>query len=258
MRGMDPVADPGPRTAERTADVAPRVATEPAAPGARILVVDDDPAIVTLVSVGLTGAGFQVREELDGEGALRAIERWTPDLLVLDIMMPHTDGLTVCRRARAAHPGLGILFLTAKDGTMDQVVGLESGADDYLAKPFSMTVLVARVRAILRRREPGAGGVLEYGDLRLDTAAHVARRGDREIHLTTTEYRLLHEFMRAPEQVLPKTLLAERVWGYDFGGNHNVLEVYVRYLRQKLEPEGSPRLIHTLRGSGYVLRRAAP
>ena len=225
---------------------------------ARVLVVDDDPGITDLVCRGLSTAGFQVRPEAEGEGALRAIERWLPEAVVLDIMMPGVDGITVCRRARASDPGLGILMLTAKDGAMDEVMSLESGADDYLSKPFTMSVLVARVRAILRRREPRAGGTLEYEDLRLDTAAHVATRGGREIHLTRTEYRLLHEFMRAPEQVLAKDLLTDRVWGYDFEGNHNVLEVYVRYLRQKIEPEGTSRLIHTLRGSGYVLRRTAP
>jgi two-component system, OmpR family, response regulator MprA len=226
--------------------------------GARVLVVDDDPGVVNVVSRGLSVAGFQVREELDGESALRTLERWSPDCLVLDIVMPGIDGLTVCRRARTADPGVGILMLTAKDATMDQVVGLESGADDYLAKPFAMTVLVARVRAILRRREPQAGATLRYDDLELNTSAHVAARAGRDIHLTATEYKLLHEFMRAPEQILSKSLLTDRVWGYDFEGNHNVLEVYVRYLREKLEVDGAARLIHTLRHSGYVLRRAAP
>ncbi len=226
--------------------------------GARVLVVDDEPGIASLVRRGLLGAGFRVREELDGEGALRALERWSPDVVVLDVMMPGLDGLTVCRRARMADPGLGILMLTARDATMDEVIGLESGADDYLAKPFSISVLVARVRSLLRRREPGAGGTLEYEDLRLDTSAHVAQRAGREIHLTLTEYRLLHQFLRAPEEVLSKAVLINRVWGQQFGGSDNVLEVYVRYLRQKLEPAGEPRLIHTLRGSGYVLRRTPP
>ncbi len=228
----------------------------PEDPRPRVLVVDDDSGIVDVVCRGLAGAGFQVRPELDGEAALRAVDRWMPDAMVLDVLMPGLDGFTVCRRARAADPGIGILMLTAKDGPTDEVLGLESGADDYVSKPFSMSVLVAHLRALLRRREPLAGGALEYGDLCLDTGAHTARRGDREIHLTATEYRLLHEFMRAPEQILSKELLTDRVWGYDFEGNHNVLEVYVRYLRQKLEPDGETRLIHTLRGSGYVLRRS--
>lgn len=224
----------------------------------RVLVVDDDPGIVELVCKGLNGAGFVTRPEVDGEDALRSIDRWMPDAVVLDLRMPGVDGLTVCRRARAADPGLGILILTAKGAELDEIIGLESGADDYLPKPFAMTVLVAHLRALLRRREPNAGGVLEYADLRLDTASHVASRGGREIHLTATEYRLLHEFMRSPEQILSKELLTDRVWGYDFAGDHNVLEVYVRYLRTKLEPDGAPRLIHTLRNSGYVLRRTAP
>ncbi len=232
---------------EITSDVSPGAA--------RVLVVDDDPGVTSLVGRGLMRAGYQVREERDGDAALHAIERWLPDLLVLDILMPGTDGLTVCRRARSDDPGLAILMLTGKAETIDQVVGLESGADDYLVKPFSMSVLVARVRALLRRRDPRAGEVLVYEDLELDTSAHLARRGGRDVHLTATEYRLLHQFMRAPEQMLAKEQLTERVWGYDFEGNHNIVEVYVRYLRQKLEAEGASRLIHTLRGSGYVLRR---
>ncbi len=224
-------------------------------PRPRVLVVDDDAGIVDVVCRGLAGAGFQVRPEVDGEGALRAVERWMPDAMVLDVMMPGMDGITVCRRARAADPGIGILMLTARSAATDEILGLESGADDYVSKPFAMTVLVAHLHALLRRREPTAGGALAYDDLVLDTAAHTARRGDREIHLTATEYKLLHEFMRAPEQILSKDQLTHHVWGYDFEGDHNVLEVYVRYLRQKLEPEGEKRLIHTLRGSGYVLRR---
>ena len=225
---------------------------------ARVLVVDDDPGVAEAVSRGLSLAGFQVREEHDGDAALRTLVRWSPDCLVLDILMPGTDGLVVCRRARATEPGISIVMLTAKDAMIDQLVGLESGADDYLVKPFAMSVLVARIRAVLRRREPQAGETLRYEDLELDTAAHVARRGGHDIHLTATEYRLLHQLMRAPEQILSKPFLTDRVWGYDFEGNHNVLEVYIRYLREKLEADGLPRLIHTLRHSGYVLRTAAP
>ena len=221
----------------------------------RVLVVDDDPAVTSVLYRGLTRAGYQVHEEQDGDAALRAIDRWLPDLMLLDIMMPGMDGLTVCRRARAGDPTLAILMLTGKTETMDQIVGLESGADDYLVKPFSMSVLVARIRALLRRREPRAGEVLVYDDLELDTSAHVARRAGHEIHLTTTEYRLLHEFLRTPEQMLSKDHLSERVWGVAFEGNDNIVEVYVRYLRQKLEAPGARRLIHTHRGSGSTLRR---
>ena len=173
---------------------------------------------------------------------------------MLDIMMPGIDGVEVCRRLRAGDPQLAILMLTAKDAAADQVVGLDAGADDYLVKPFTLEVLIARVRAQLRRKEPSEIELLRFADLLLDTGTHSARRGIREIALTTTEYDLLLQFLRHPRQVLEKEQLTEKVWGYDFGGNYNVLEVYVRYLRQKLEAGGEPRLIHTLRGAGYVLR----
>jgi two-component system, OmpR family, response regulator MprA len=175
---------------------------------------------------------------------------------VLDIMMPGIDGLEVCRRLRAGDPGLAILMLTARDAAADQVVGLDAGADDYLVKPFTLDVLTARIRALLRRKEPTDVELLRFADLVLDTGTRSARRGQREIALTATEYDLMLQFMRHPRQVLEKEQLTEKVWGYDFGGNYNVLEVYVRYLRQKLEAGGEPRLIHTLRGAGYVLREA--
>jgi two-component system, OmpR family, response regulator MprA len=169
-------------------------------------------------------------------------------------MLPGIDGVEVCRRLRAGDPQLAVLMLTAKDAPADQVVGLDAGADDYLVKPFTLEVLSARIRALLRRREPSEAELLRFADLLLDTGTRSARRGGREIALTTTEYDLLLQFLRHPRQVLEKEQLTEKVWGYDFGGNYNVLEVYVRYLRQKLEAAGESRIIHTLRGAGYVLR----
>jgi DNA-binding response OmpR family regulator len=178
----------------------------------------------------------------------------TPDLLVLDVMMPNLDGFEVLQRLRAAEEQIPVLMLTARDSTADQVRGLETGADDYVVKPFSLEVLTARIRALLRRHESNHPAVLRFADLSLDTGAHRATRGGREIDLTSTEYNLLRQFLEHPRRVLAKEFLMERVWGYDFGGNTNVLEVYVKQLRQKLEAAGEPRLIHTLRGSGYVLR----
>lgn len=167
--------------------------------------------------------------------------------------MPGLDGLSVCRRIRTERPDLGILMLTAKDAAGDQIVGLDAGADDYLVKPLSLQVLAAHLRAVLRRREPSPE-VLVVGDFVLDCASQSAHRGDRQIALTSTEFRLLLHLMREAGRVIPKTELTHRVWGYDFEGNENVCEVYVGYLRQKLEAGGEPRLIQTLRGSGYTLR----
>ncbi|PZN04757.1 response regulator transcription factor [Thermaerobacter composti] len=220
----------------------------------RILVVDDDPAVTSLLKRGLSYEGFTVDTAGSGEEALKIAREQPPDLVILDIMMPGMDGMEVLRRLRAADPELPVLFLTARDAPADQVRGLEAGADDYVVKPFTFEVLVARVRALLRRRQAERPQVLRFADLVLDTGTYTARRGGRQIHLTALEFKLLHEFMRHPRQVLPKDQLLERVWGYDFGGNANVLEVYVRQLRQKLEAEGEPRLIHTVRGVGYVLR----
>ena len=221
----------------------------------RILVVDDDPAVTALLARGLKYEGYTVDVADTGEQALRLAEQHHPDLVVLDVMMPGLDGFQVCRKLREADSRLPILMLTAKDAPADQVQGLDAGADDYVVKPFVFEVLLARIRALLRRRAgPTGPEVLRYADLVLDTGARQARRGERSIDLTTTEYQLLQLFLRNPERVLTRAVLMERVWSYDFEGNFNVLEVYVRYLRTKLEAAGESRLIQTVRGAGYVLR----
>ena len=220
----------------------------------RVLVVDDDPSVTSLLKRGLSYEGYSVEIASSGKEGLDLAREQPPDVVVLDVMLPGMDGLEVCRRLRAADPTLPILMLTARDGTMDQVQGLDTGADDYVVKPFTFEVLLARIRALLRRIEPAGAEVLRFADLILDTGTHTARRGGREIDLTTTEYELLLQFLRHPRQVLAKEQLVDRVWGYDFEGNYNILEVYVRYLRTKLELGGEPRLIHTVRGAGYLLR----
>jgi DNA-binding response OmpR family regulator len=222
----------------------------------RILIIDDDPALVRVLRRSLAYEGFTVDAAASGaEGLTRARERY-PDLVILDVMMPGLDGLEVLRRLRAGDPDLPVLLLTARDAPADQVRGLEGGADDYVVKPFAFEVLLARVRTLLRRREAERPPVLRFADLGLDTATRRAHRGRREVHLTTTEFDLLRQFLERPRHVLPRDLLMDRVWGYDFGGNANVLEVFVKQLRQKLEAGGEPRLIHTVRGVGYVLREA--
>ncbi len=231
-----------------------RTATAISPRAGRLLIVDDDENVTNMLRRALSFEGYAVATARDGNDAIKKTLEFAPDLVVLDIMMPGIDGLEVARRLRAGDPQLAILMLTAKDSAADHVVGLDAGADDYLVKPFTLEVLTARIRALLRRREPSDTEVLRFGDLALDTGTRSARRGAREIALTTTEYELLLQFLRHPRQVLEKEQLTEKVWGYDFGGNYNVLEVYVRYLRQKLEAAGEPRLIHTLRGAGYVLR----
>ncbi len=218
-----------------------------------MLVADDDDGVTSVVARALIREGYDVRTAPDGDAALRSMREWRPDAIVLDVLMPGADGLAVGRRVRSERPDLGILMLTAKDGASDQIVGLDAGADDYLVKPFSLQVLAAHLRAVLRRREP-APEVLRVADLELDTGSHDARRGERRFALTSTEYRLLLHLMREAGKVIPKADLTRRVWGYDFEGNENVCEVYVGYLRMKLEAGGEPRLIHTLRGAGYTLR----
>jgi DNA-binding response OmpR family regulator len=221
----------------------------------RILVVDDDPAVTSVLRRGLSYEGYAVVTAQDGVAGLVAARETSPDLVVLDVMMPGLDGLEVLRRLRAADARLPVLMLTARDTPAEQVQGLETGADDYVVKPFSFEVLLAHIRALLRRRETEQPAVMRYADLALEPGRHSVLRGERPVILTSLEFKLLHEFLRHAEQVLPKELLLDRVWGYDFGGNANVVEVYVKQLRQKLESGGESRLLHTIRGVGYVLRQ---
>ncbi|MDE3189900.1 MAG: response regulator transcription factor [Acidobacteriota bacterium] len=220
-----------------------------------VLVTDDDRAVREALERALQLAGYEVELASDGDGALAAIEQRTPDAVVLDIMMPGLDGLDVTRRLRREGNRVPILLLTAREAVGDRVEGLDAGADDYLPKPFALEELLARLRALLRRaldKEPA--DVLRFADLAFDLGSMDARRGGRRFELTTTEAHLLELFMRNARQVLPRSLIYERVWGYDFSHSSNALDVYVGYLRRKLEAEGEPRLIHTVRGTGYVLR----
>ena len=219
----------------------------------RILVVDDDPEIVSFVRRGLAYEGYSVDTAGDGTEALAKAHDREPDLVILDIMMPGIDGIEVSKRLRQAGD-VPILMLTAKGTVADRVAGLDSGADDYLVKPFAFDELLARVRALLRRRQPREGELLRFSDLSLNTVTREVKRGKEAIGLTAQEFDLLELFLRHPRQVLKRDLIYERVWGYDFSGESNVIEVYVRYLRSKLEAGGQPRLIHTVRGVGYVLR----
>jgi two-component system response regulator MprA len=219
----------------------------------RILVVDDDPEIVSFLKRGLTYEGYTVDTASDGTEALARAREAEPDLAILDITMPGIDGLEVSRRLRQASK-VPIIMLTAKGSVTDRVKGLDSGADDYLVKPFAFDELLARIRALLRRSQITEGEALRFMDLSLDTSSREVRRGNDVIQLTAQEFDLLELFLRHPRQVLRRDLIYEKVWGYDFGGESNVIEVYMRYLRSKLEAGGQPRLIHTVRGVGYVLR----
>ncbi len=218
-----------------------------------ILVVEDDVGIADTLRRGLTFEGYRVTVVHNGLDALAVVRQRLPDLVVLDWMLPGLDGLEVCKRLRSIGD-LPILMLTAKDSISDRVEGLDAGADDYLVKPFAFDELLARIRALLRRARPSQAEVLRFADLELDTGTRQARRGGRVIELTAKEYELLELLMRNPRNVLTRDLIYDRIWGYDFGGESNIIEVYIRYLRRKLEAGGQPRLIHTVRGVGYVLR----
>ncbi|GAA1010746.1 two-component system response regulator MprA [Nocardiopsis tropica] len=227
----------------------------------RILVVDDDRAVRESLRRSLTFNGYQVDTAADGQDALDHIASNRPDALVLDLNMPRLDGLDHTRRPRSAGAELPILVLTARDGVSDRVSGLDAGADDYLAKPFALEELLARMRALLRRAVPDTGSdneVLRFEDLTLDPATREVSRGDRSISLTRTEFSLLEMLMSNPRRVLTRSRILEEVWGYDFPTSGNALEVYVGYLRRKTEADGEPRLIHTVRGVGYVLRETPP
>jgi DNA-binding response OmpR family regulator len=219
-----------------------------------ILIVEDEQEISGYLRRGLVFEGYSVEIAADGAAALAAARERPPDLVILDLMLPKIDGLEVARRLRSISD-VPIIMLTARDAVPDRVAGLEAGADDYLVKPFAFEELLARIRVQLRRRSrEGQPTVLRYGPLTMDTAAHSTYIGDRRVELTAKEYELLELFLRHPQQVLTREVIYDRVWGYDFGGESNIIEVYVRYLRQKLEAGGEPRLIHTVRGVGYILR----
>ena len=227
---------------------------------ADILVVEDERAIASLLRRGLSYEGYAVAIAESGADALDTIREHRPDLVILDIMLPgDIDGLEVCRRLRSAGDDYPVLMLTARDEVADRVAGLDAGADDYLVKPFAFEELLARVRALLRRRErhedaPTEDVVYHFADLTLDTSTRFAYRGERRIDLTTREYDLLLLFMQHPNQVLTRDVIMERVWGYDFPGESNVLEVYISNLRRRLEANGERRLLQTVRGAGYALR----
>jgi two-component system response regulator MprA len=229
----------------------------------RILVVDDDRAVRESLRRSLEFNGYQVELASDGAQALEAIIANRPDAMVLDVMMPRLDGLEVARRLRSTGDDLPILVLTARDTVSDRVSGLDAGADDYLPKPFALEELLARLRALLRRAIPDgqngqASEMLSFADLTLDPGTREVRRGGREISLTRTEFALLELFLSYPKHVLTRGRILEEVWGYDFPTSGNALEVYVGYLRRKTEAEAEPRLIHTVRGVGYVLRETPP
>lgn len=233
----------------------------------KVLVIDDELNIIEFIKLGLGYEGFQVESAMDGPQGLAAAQRIAPDIVILDLMMPGMDGLEVCRRLRTnpTTQDVPVLMLTAKDEVNDRVTGLNSGADDYLVKPFDFVELLARIKAILRRQRRIRGGenaadgnesqLLQFGDLHLNMATREVTRSGRLIELTATEYNLLHLFMSHPRQVLDRQTILNRVWGYDFLGETNIIEVYVRYLREKIEDSPSaPRLIQTVRGVGYVLK----
>ena len=227
----------------------------------RILVVDDDRAVRESLRRSLSFNGYSVNLAEDGVEALDAIANDRPDAVVLDVMMPRLDGLEVCRQLRSTGDDLPLLVLTARDSVSERVSGLDAGADDYLPKPFALEELLARLRALLRRTGPedsAESAMMSFGDLTLDPATREVHRGKRSISLTRTEFALLEMLMANPRRVLTRSRILEEVWGFDFPTSGNALEVYVGYLRRKTEAEGETRLIHTVRGVGYVLRETPP
>jgi two-component system response regulator MprA len=225
----------------------------------RILVVDDDPAVRRSLQRALRLEGYSVGLAADGAEALAAVDTDAPDLIVLDVMMPAPDGLEVCRRLRRVGNHTPILMLTAREAVGNRIEGLDAGADDYVVKPFALAELLARLQALLRRPSaagPGPDGSerLRFSDLTLHPAGHEAYRGRRRLDLTRTEFLLLELFARNPRQVLPRSVILDRVWGFDLAASQNSLEVFISYLRRKLEAGGEPRLIHTVRGAGYMMR----
>ena len=220
----------------------------------RVLVAEDDRAVREAVERALRFEGYDVTTVRDGSEALHTLLNESPDVIVLDVMMPHIDGLDVARRVRARGDSTPILMLTARHEVGDRVAGLDAGADDYLVKPFALEELLARLRALLRRSTATVGDVLRVGDLELDPAARTVRRGDRRIDLTKTEFDLLELLVEHAGVVLSRDQIYEHVWGYDFATSSNSLDVYVGYLRRKTEAEGESRIIHTVRGVGYVVR----
>ncbi len=234
-------------------------------PQLKVLVIDDEDNIIELIRLGLRYEGFEVEVASDGEGGLVKDQRISPDLIILDVMLPDVDGLEVCRRLRSnpTTSDIPVLMLTAKDEVSDRIIGLQTGADDYLTKPFDFYELLERIKAILRRQNRAksaqssdeAGQILTFGDLIMNTSTREVTRRGQLIELTATEYNLLHLFMSHPRQVLDRQTILNRVWGYDFLGETNIIEVYVRYLREKIEDSpSSPRLIVTVRGVGYILK----
>jgi len=223
----------------------------------RVLVVDDERAVRDSLRRALELEGYEIDLAVDGEAALRALEsEQQPDAVILDLLMPGIDGLEVCRRARRRGGRFPVLMLTARDEVENRVAGLDAGADDYLTKPFALEELLARLRALLRRTAGASGEVLRFADLELDPGMREVRRAGAPIELTRTEFSLLELFMLNPRQVLTRSVIFERIWGYDFGLSSNSLDVYIGYLRRKTEAAGGPRLIQTVRGVGYALREA--
>jgi two-component system OmpR family response regulator len=238
---------------------APARFTRPDGTPIRVLVVDDEPSLTDLLSMALKYEGWDIRTAPDGQKALSAAREFRPDAVVLDIMLPDIDGLKVLQRLRADGSDVPVLFLTAKDALDDRIAGLTAGGDDYVTKPFSLEEVVARLRGLIRRATAtlavNESPIITLGDLELNEDSHEVRRAGREIELTATEFELLRYMMRNPKRVLSKTQILDRVWDYDFGGKSSVVEIYISYLRKKVDADG-PAMIHTVRGAGYMIKPA--